>query len=73
MTTQAGRTNEARVGGSGSARLRDLPSVNAVLTTQAASVLLERFGRSAATGAITGSGLVHGAHYLSKADAEGVL
>ncbi len=52
MTTQVGRTNEARIEGSASARLRDLPSVNAVLTTQAAAVLLERFGRSAATGAI---------------------
>jgi len=38
--------------GSGSDRLRDLPSVNAVLTTAAASVLLERFGRMASTGAV---------------------
>jgi len=38
--------------GSGSARLRDLPSVNAVLTSAAASTLLERFGRVASTGAV---------------------
>jgi L-seryl-tRNA(Ser) seleniumtransferase len=38
--------------GSGSDRLRDLPSVNAVLTTAAASVLLQRFGRMASTSAV---------------------
>ncbi len=38
--------------GSGSERLRDLPSVNAVLTSAAASVLLERFGRMASRGAV---------------------
>jgi L-seryl-tRNA(Ser) seleniumtransferase len=38
--------------GSGPPRLRDLPSVNAVLATAAASVMLERFGRVAATNAV---------------------
>jgi L-seryl-tRNA(Ser) seleniumtransferase len=38
--------------GSGSARLRDLPPVNAVLNTATASVLLERFGRMASTNAV---------------------
>jgi L-seryl-tRNA(Ser) seleniumtransferase len=34
------------------ARLRDLPSVNAILNTAAASVLLERYGRMASTSAV---------------------
>ncbi|WP_020173709.1 L-seryl-tRNA(Sec) selenium transferase [Methyloferula stellata] len=38
--------------GLGSARLRDLPSVDAVLNTAAATKLLERFGRAASTSAI---------------------
>ncbi len=38
--------------GSGPARLRDLPSVNAVLNVATASLLLERFGHSASTVAI---------------------
>ena len=38
--------------GQGSARLRDLPSVTAVLATGAAALLLERFGRAAATDAV---------------------
>jgi L-seryl-tRNA(Ser) seleniumtransferase len=37
---------------SGSARLRDLPSVNSVLNTEVASLLLERFGRAASTSAV---------------------
>ncbi|MEJ1977744.1 MAG: L-seryl-tRNA(Sec) selenium transferase [Acetobacteraceae bacterium] len=36
----------------GPARLRDLPSVDAVLKTAAAAALLERFGRAAATDAV---------------------
>ena len=35
-----------------SARLRDLPAVDAVLNTPAAATLVERFGRAAATDAI---------------------
>ena len=35
-----------------SARLRDLPSVSAVLNTSAAAVLLERYGQKASTEAI---------------------
>jgi L-seryl-tRNA(Ser) seleniumtransferase len=38
--------------GSGFARVRDLPSVSAVLSSAAASVLLERFGRLASTSSI---------------------
>ncbi len=38
--------------GSGSARLRELPSVNAVLGVAAASALIERFGRIASTSAV---------------------
>ena len=38
--------------GSGSGRLRDLPSVDSVLNTAAAAMLLERFGRIASTSAI---------------------
>ena len=38
--------------GSVPARLRGLPSVDAVLNSDAAAVLLERFGRAASTGAI---------------------
>ena len=35
-----------------SARLRDLPAVDAVLTTPTAAILIERYGRAAATDAI---------------------
>jgi hypothetical protein len=35
-----------------SARLRDLPSVSAVLNTSAAAVLFERYGQKASTNAI---------------------
>ena len=38
--------------GSGSGRPRDLPSVDSVLNTEAAAMLLERFGRIASTNAI---------------------
>ena len=38
--------------GSGSARLRELPSVNAVISAAAASALIERFGRRASTSAV---------------------
>jgi L-seryl-tRNA(Ser) seleniumtransferase len=38
--------------GPAAARLRDLPSVHAVLSTGPALLLLERFGRTAATGAV---------------------
>ncbi len=38
--------------GAPSARLRNLPSVSAVLNTPAASLLLQRFGRSASTNAV---------------------
>jgi L-seryl-tRNA(Ser) seleniumtransferase len=38
--------------GSGSARLRELPSVDGVLAADAASALIERFGRVASTGAV---------------------
>ena len=38
--------------GSGSVRLRELPSVNDVLSAAAASVLIERFGRVASTNAV---------------------
>jgi L-seryl-tRNA(Ser) seleniumtransferase len=43
---------EARMEGLQSARLRDLPSVNAVLSSATASQLLERFGRVASTDAV---------------------
>ncbi len=43
---------EALVENSRTARLRDLPSVDAVLNTAAATVLQQRFGRAASTGAI---------------------
>ena len=41
-----------RVDVSAAARLRDLPSVDAVLSSAAASVSLERYGRAASVGAI---------------------
>ncbi len=43
---------EAAMEGLGSARLRGLPSVNAVLSIAAASLLVERFGRAASTSAV---------------------
>src|SRR5579859_539812 len=48
----AGTALEPPAGGSSPVHLRDLPSVSAVLTTDAASALQERFGRVAATDAI---------------------
>ena len=43
---------EARMEGLRSPRLRELPSVNAVLNCAAASEMLQRFGRAASSGAI---------------------
>jgi L-seryl-tRNA(Ser) seleniumtransferase len=50
--TRASTGIEAAMEGLGSARLRELPSVNAVLSSAAASALIERFGRTASTGAV---------------------
>ncbi len=47
-----GLVAEVDMKGSGPASLRDLPSVDAVLKTAAASELLERFGRMASTDAV---------------------
>jgi L-seryl-tRNA(Ser) seleniumtransferase len=47
-----GLVAEVGMKGSGPASLRDLPSVDAVLKTAAASELLERFGRMASTDAV---------------------
>src|SRR6185437_16243601 len=44
-------TNEGRMEGLRPARLRDLPSVDAILNTATAKALLERFGRVASTNA----------------------
>jgi L-seryl-tRNA(Ser) seleniumtransferase len=52
MPAQRRRGFEVHMEGLGSAHLRNLPSVDAVLNAAAATVLLERFGRSASTGAI---------------------
>ena len=43
---------EAHMDDLGPARLRNLPSVDSVLSTAAAAALLERFGRMASTGAV---------------------
>jgi L-seryl-tRNA(Ser) seleniumtransferase len=50
--TRTGRVIEAHMEGLRPARLRELPSVNAVLNSAAASQLLERFGRVTSTNAI---------------------
>lgn len=50
--TRTDRAIEARMEGLRPAHLRELPSVNAVLNSAAASQLLERFGRVASTNAI---------------------
>jgi len=50
--TRIGRVIEAHMEGLRPARLRELPSVNAVLNSAAASQLLERFGRVTSTNAI---------------------
>jgi L-seryl-tRNA(Ser) seleniumtransferase len=50
--TRIGRVIEAHMEGLRPARLRELPSVNAVLNSAAASQLLERFGHVTSTNAI---------------------
>jgi len=50
--TTTGRVIEAHMEGLRPARLRELPSVNAVLNSAAASQLLERFGHVTSTNAI---------------------
>jgi len=49
---RSGWVIEALVENSKTARLRDLPSIDTVLNTAAATVLRQRFGRAASTGAV---------------------
>lgn len=50
--TEARSRVEAAVEGSGSTRLRELPSITSVLEAAPAAALFERFGRAAATSAV---------------------
>ncbi len=56
--------------GSRPARLRDLPSVDAVLNTAAAAALVERFGRSASTNAVRAA--IEGARAAARVGAPSV-